>query len=102
MMQFSDDPQMAENQMHAIIFYLTAFGYIDGNFAPTEKTFVREFIKKLIQLRVHSALHEADPSMRKDLVDEYSGHFLEVFDKIDLGVQSWFTEVVDKDEDLNT
>jgi hypothetical protein len=100
MMVFSEDPQIAENQMHAIIFYLTAFGYIDGDFAPTEKTFVREFIKKLIQMRVHSALHDADPSMRADLIEEYSGHFLEVFDKIDGGVKSLFTEAVSNDEDV--
>jgi hypothetical protein len=97
---FSDDPQTAENQMHAIIFYLTAFGYIDGDFAPTEKTFVREYIKKLIQMRVHSALPDADPAMRADLIEEYSGHFLEVFDKIDAGVKSLFTEAVSDDENV--
>src|SRR5439155_15558040 len=100
MMVFSDDPQIAENQMHAIIFYLTAFGYIDGDFAPTEKVFVRDYIKKLIQMRVHTALHNADPSMRADLIEEYSGHFLEVFEKIDAGVKSLFTEAVADDTDV--
>ncbi len=100
MMVFSDDPQTAENQMHAILFYLTAFGYIDGDFAPTEKTFVREYIKKLIQMRVHTALHDADPAMRADLIEEYSAHFLDVFDKIDAGVKSLFTEAVANDEDV--
>jgi hypothetical protein len=100
MMVFSDDPQIAENQMHAIIFYLTAFGYIDGDFAPTEKTFVREYIKKVIQLRVHTALHDADPAMRASLIEEYSDHFLDVFDKIDAGVKSLFTESVSDDENV--
>jgi hypothetical protein len=100
MMVFSDDPQIAENQMHAIIFYLTAFGYIDGDFAPTEKIFVRDYIKKLIQMRVHTALHDADPSMRADLIEEYSNHFLEVFEKIDAGVKSLFTEAVADDTDV--
>src|SRR4051812_38642584 len=30
MLTFSTDPNVAEQQMNAIIFYLTAFGYIDG------------------------------------------------------------------------
>jgi hypothetical protein len=97
-MVFSDDPQVAENQMHAIIFYLTAFGYIDGDFAPSEKTFVRDYIKKVIQLRVHTALPDADPGTRASLIDEYAGHFLEVFEKIDASVQSLFTEVVANDD----
>ena len=64
MMVFSDDPQIAENQMHAIIFYLTAFGYIDGDFAATEKTFVREYIKKVIQMRVRHK-QEFDPQQSR-------------------------------------
>ena len=36
MMTFSDDPNLAEQQMHAIIFYLTTFGYIDGDFDAKE------------------------------------------------------------------
>ena len=32
MLQFSKDPEVAERQMQAIIFYLTTFGYIDGEF----------------------------------------------------------------------
>ena len=49
MMQFSNDPQVAENQMQAIIYYLTAFGYIDGDFAPSEKAFIREYIGQLVE-----------------------------------------------------
>src|SRR5215203_4764074 len=40
MMSFSPDPQVAEQQMHAVIFYLTAFGYIDGHFDGNERRFV--------------------------------------------------------------
>src|SRR6185295_18204061 len=52
------------------------------------------------QMRVHTALHDADPAMRADLIEEYSSHFLEVFDKIDAGVKSLFTEAVADDEDV--
>ena len=30
MLTFSTNPDVAEQQMNAIIFYMTAFGYIDG------------------------------------------------------------------------
>ena len=44
MLSFSADPQVAEKQMRAIIFYLTTFGYIDGDFDASEKSFVRAYL----------------------------------------------------------
>ena len=38
MLTFSQDLNTAEQQMNAIVFYLTAFGYIDGNFEAREWT----------------------------------------------------------------
>ena len=46
MLKFSTDPDVAEQQMTAIIFYLTAFGYIDGDFDLSEKVFIREYISR--------------------------------------------------------
>ncbi len=36
-MIFSKDPQIAEQQMRAIIVYCTTFGYIDGSFDMSER-----------------------------------------------------------------
>jgi hypothetical protein len=52
MLNFSADPQIAEKQMRAIIFYLTTFGYIDGDFDANERSFVRDYIERLVTLRV--------------------------------------------------
>ena len=41
MLSFHKDPKIAEQQMHAIIFSLAAFGYIDGDFARSEKEYIR-------------------------------------------------------------
>ena len=61
MLTFSTDPDVAEQQMNAIIFYLTAFGYIDGDFDFTEKTFVRIYIRQLVTARAKAAMPDADP-----------------------------------------
>ena len=45
---FAKDPQVAEQQMAAIIVYLTTFGYIDGDFDAKEKEFVRKYIGDLV------------------------------------------------------
>jgi hypothetical protein len=100
MMQFSDDPQVAENQMQAIIYYLTAFGYIDGDFAPSERAFVRQFIARIIEERVSGA-QGIDPAQRSTLIAEYTGHFYGVFSVIDEGIKALFDEAVADNEDTH-
>jgi len=94
MLSFSSDPNLAEQQMHAIIFYLTAFGYIDGDFDRAEKTFVKIYIRQLVDARARQAMPDASPEIRSEVVNRFVGHFHEVFEQVDAGVQSWFTEVV--------
>src|SRR4029079_16387806 len=82
MMSFSPDPQVAEQQMRAIIFYLTAFGYIDGSFDPGEKSFIRDYIERLVEERAKEALGD-DLEDNRDLVARWTAHFEEVFSEID-------------------
>ena len=99
MLKFSDDPTMAEQEMNAIIFYLVTFGYIDGDFDAAEKTFVREYIHKLIDARARHAMPDAAEDVRTEVVQKYTRHFHEVFEGIDQNVKELFTESVSTDED---
>src|ERR1041385_6409768 len=100
MLTFSADPDVAEQQMNAIIFYLTAFGYIDGNFDFTEKTFVRIYIRQLVSARAKAAMPDADPDTRNDVISRFVAHFLEVFEQIDRSVKDLFDEAVADGEDV--
>ena len=40
--RFSTDPVVAEQQMRAIIHMMVAIGYIDADFDPSERDFIRE------------------------------------------------------------
>ncbi|WP_394837182.1 serine/threonine protein phosphatase [Pendulispora rubella] len=99
MLTFSPDPDKAEQEMHAIIFYLTTFGYIDGDFDASEKSFVRAYIRKLVEHRADTTMVDADPSFRAEIVDKFTAHFHEVFEGIDLRIQELFAEPVQKDEE---
>lgn len=99
MLTFSDDPNRAEQQMHAIIFYLVTFGYIDGDFDQKEKEFVRDYIGKLVQHRADTAMKGADAAMRADVTKRFTAHFHEVFEGIDQSVKELFTESVADKED---
>jgi len=79
MLTFSTNPDVAEQQMNAIIFYLTAFGYIDGEFDFTEKTFVRIYIRQLVTARAKLALPDADDKTREEVVSKFTTHFHEGF-----------------------
>ena len=87
MLNFSQNPDVAEQQMNAIIFYLTAFGYIDGEFDFTEKTFVRIYIRQLVTARAKAAMPDADAKTRDEVVNKFVGHFHEVFEQIDRSVK---------------
>jgi len=63
MLTFSTDPAVAERQMQAIIFYLTTFGYIDGDFDYTETKFIRDYIGRLVEHRVDTGLPNADAAL---------------------------------------
>jgi hypothetical protein len=100
MLTFSTNPDVAEQQMNAIIFYLTAFGYIDGEFDFTEKTFIRIYIRQLVAARATAAMPDADPRTRDEVVGRFVAHFLEVFEQIDRSVKDLFDEAVADGEDV--
>jgi calcineurin-like phosphoesterase family protein len=100
MLTFSTNPDVAEQQMNAIIFYLTAFGYIDGEFDFTEKTFVRIYIRQLVTTRAQIAMPDADARTRDEVVNRFVAHFHEVFEQIDRGVKGLFDEAVADGEDV--
>ncbi len=99
MLRFSDDPTRAEQEMNAIIFYLTTFGYIDGDFDAQERAFVKEYIHKLIAARADAAMGSSDDALKAEIVGKYTRHFHEVFAGIDANVRDLFTESVTASED---
>ena len=100
MIKFSTDAAVAEQQMHAIIFYLTAFGYVDGDFDRSEKAFIREYIAKLVAKRADDALSaDVTQATRNEIVGKWTTHFHEELDRIDQGIQADFAEPVARGED---
>ncbi len=100
MLQLSHDPREAERQMHAVIYYLTAFGYVDGEFDPAERQAVRGQIQRLVEGRVELALGGGDVGpLRDELVGRWTHHFNEVFGEVDESIRSLLDEPVAEGED---
>ncbi|MEM7446932.1 MAG: metallophosphoesterase family protein [Myxococcota bacterium] len=100
MLALSRDPNVAERQMQAVIFYLTTFGYIDGDFDSSEREFVRNYIGELVAHRVQSGVSGND-ELKQELIDRFTKHFHEVFERIDRHIQDLFTEAVAAQEHQN-
>ncbi|MEM7154757.1 MAG: metallophosphoesterase family protein [Myxococcota bacterium] len=98
MIQLSQDPKIAEQQIEAVIFYLTACGYIDSEFDLREKAFVRSFLRKLVTARV-DAQGELSAEVRFEQIERQHEHYVERFQQIDYDVRSLFTEAVAEGED---
>ncbi len=101
MLTFSEDGATADRQMRAVIFYLTTFGYIDGEFDKSEREFVRKYIERLVSARVAGAVAESESNLRAELEKKYTNHFHEVFEGIDAQVRELFTEAVAEGENHN-
>lgn len=100
MLTFSSSGPEAEKQMRAVIFYLTTFGYIDGDFDAAEKDFVRDYVRQLVRHRVAGA--NLDAPTAAELTTKFTTHFLEVFESIDRQVMDLFTEAVAEGEAQDT
>ena len=100
MLTFSTNPEVAEQQMNAIIFYLTAFGYIDGEFDFTEKTFVRIYIRQLVTARAKMLMPDAPTKTRDEIIAKFVAHFHEVFEQVDHQVKALFDEAVADGENV--
>jgi hypothetical protein len=99
MLTFSQEGAEADRQMQAVIFYLTTFGYIDGDFDKREQGFVKEYIAKLVEHRVAGAIDKSDVKLRAELTHKFTSHFHEVFEGISRQVAELFTEAVSDSED---
>ncbi|MCA9608210.1 MAG: serine/threonine protein phosphatase [Myxococcales bacterium] len=102
MLSFSSDPKVAERQMDTLIFALTAFGYIDGDFDASEKDLVKKTILELVEHRVDTGMPDATPEVRRDVVERFGQHFVEKFEQIDAQVNDFFLEPVANDEERDT
>ncbi len=105
MLTFSRDPNVAEQQMTALIFYLTAFGYVDGNFDFTEKTFIRHHIRQLVTARAEALMPMTTAPERAaaaEVIERFVAHFQEVFEQLDRQVRELFSEAVADGEDVQT
>lgn len=102
MMPFSTDPKLAERQMHAIIYYLTAFGYVDGDFDTAEKGFLRDFIGRLVAARADQAMPDRDDELKRELVAKWTTHFHEVFGSIDQEILENLAEPTADGEDAKS
>ena len=102
MINLSPNPQVAEQQIEAIIFYLTTCGYIDSEFDLSEKAFVRAYLRKVVSARI-DARHgnELSPEDRFEAIEREHEHYVEVFQQIDGEVKELFTEAVADGENTN-
>jgi hypothetical protein len=101
MMPFSSDPKVAEQEMHAIIYYLTAFGYVDGDFDSAEKGFLRDYIGRLVAGRADQAIPGESP-LKVELVTKWTKHFHEVMDAIDHEIKENLSEPTADGEDSHS
>ncbi|HFE44064.1 MAG TPA: serine/threonine protein phosphatase [Nannocystis exedens] len=97
MIHLSPDPAVAEQQIDAIIFYLTTCGYIDTEFDLTEKAFIRSYLRKIVTERI-DALGPMSAEVRYERIENQHNHYLERFQEIEREVRALLGEAVAEGE----
>lgn len=82
MLTFSSEPAEAAREMDAVLFYLTAFGYIDGNFDHTERAYIEEFILNLAEAQEPDITTVAGRARRAALVDRLDRKLQRIDDEL--------------------
>ncbi|PCC72769.1 Calcineurin-like phosphoesterase [Nannocystis exedens] len=98
MIQLHSDPAIAEQQIEALIFYLTTLGYIDSEFDLREKAFVRAFLRELVTARIDEG-GPLDPELRFERIENQHEHYVQRFQEIDREIKNLLTEAVADGED---
>jgi len=93
MIQLSPDPAVAEQQIDAIIYYLTTCGYIDTEFDLTEKAFIRAYLRTIVTERI-DALGPMSAEVRYERIENQHNHYLERFQEIEREVKELLLEAV--------
>ena len=75
MLSFSADPAEALREMEAVLYYLTAFGYVDGHFDDAEKEYIEDFILKMAESYETDTATAAGRARRSALVDKLDRRF---------------------------
>ena len=99
-MELSTDPASAEQQIEAIIFYLTTCGYIDSEFDLSEKAFIRKYLRTLVTNRVDQHTPDLNRELRFETIEREHEHYLEIFQRIDHEVKELFSEAVADSENI--
>lgn len=102
MLTFSADPYTAEQEMQAVIYYLTAIAHLDGHFDESEQEYVRDHVSMLVRHRAREAVGTDDLSPYAETIAQWEQHFHEVAGMLAAEVAGYFTESVAEGEDLLT
>lgn len=98
MLALSADPDLAQEQMSGIIFYLVTFGYIDGHFDPSEMAFIKDVIRQVVEFRVDHPPEGAEAGDRDEQIALYLGYFEDMLKLVEEEVIELMHESVTEEE----
>ena len=98
-LQLSHDPEVAREQLEALIVYLTTLGHIDGHFDDKERRLVEWYIRQVVEQRVLEVLPDADPAELNEQITSYTHAFTALFERTDKDIGDLLRESVAYGED---
>lgn len=98
MLELSNDPDLAQEQMAGLIFYLVTFGTIDGYLSTSEMDFIHRVVRQVIEHRVDHPPEGAQVGDREAELALYNGYFDKMLAGVQKEVAALMTEAVSEAE----
>jgi hypothetical protein len=99
MLALSQDPFVANQQLAGAIFYLTAFGHLDGHFDSAERQYIHAFVARLVEAWIASSVADLEPPERGALVKTYQKHFVRLCEAAEREIGDLFDEPLGEGEE---
>lgn len=94
MLILSDNPDVAQEQMSGLIFYLVTFGSIDGHLSSEETEFIHNVVRQVVEYRVDHPPEGAEQGDREEQLALYGGYFDEMLGVVRQEVADLLSESV--------
>lgn len=98
MLYLSPYPDVASRQLAGLVFYLTAFSLIDGDFDPAEKAFVRDYIRNVLEQQAAEQMLFKPEEERQKIVEQRLAQHEQFIEQIELDILTRWTESIEADE----
>lgn len=98
MLYLSSYPEVAQHQLSGLVYYLTAFGMVDGEFGESEKAVVQAYLRRMLEQQAAEQMLFVPEEERRRAVDVQVAEVEQIISQIQQDILNRWTESISTGE----